>query len=190
MIVNYTAKKIQVKIVYYGPEGSGKTTSLKSLFKIIGKTDNLCAIETMAGRTLFFDFGTLTFKGADWNIEVVVYSATGQDFYASTRPQTLQGADAIIFVADYQESKYDDNMFSWRELEYFYGDSMKSLTIVMCFNKRDLATFCKGQFINEIDTDQIKNFSTFETIATEDICTYEAFEAAMQCVFPSVTIKK
>ena len=89
MIFDYENKIINLKIVYYGPAMSGKTTSLKYLFTYFNK--EIESIDNSVGRTLFFDFGTLEFEGAEWNIKFLIYSATGQDFYASTRPATLIG---------------------------------------------------------------------------------------------------
>ncbi|MGV9206185.1 MAG: gliding-motility protein MglA, partial [Promethearchaeia archaeon] len=85
MIFDHENKELQVKIVYYGPAMSGKTTSIKNLFKNFGQKDKLRSIENTIGRTLFFDFGILKFKGTNWNLKFLIYSATGQDFYASTR---------------------------------------------------------------------------------------------------------
>ncbi|GAG76664.1 unnamed protein product, partial [marine sediment metagenome] len=77
----------------------------KYLFKHFGKTDKITSIESTVGRTLFFDFGVLEFKGAEWDLNFQIYSATGQDFYASTRPSTLIGVDGIIFVVDSFQKK-------------------------------------------------------------------------------------
>lgn len=82
MIFDWENKVIQVKIVYYGPAMSGKTTSLKYLFSYFGKLKELDSIESTVGRTLFFDFGVLKFKGSQWGLKFLIYSATGQDFYA------------------------------------------------------------------------------------------------------------
>lgn len=189
MIINYNSKKIQVKLVYYGAAMSGKTTSLRSVFKKMGKGEELTSIETTTGRTLFFDFGTLSFKGADWDIEILVYSATGQDFYASTRPATLQGADGIIFVIDSQREHFDDNIYSWNELEYFYGESMKGLSMVLCFNKMDLEDrFDQDELLSQIDLNHVKNHHIIKTIATDGCGTQEAFSKAIEFVFPSVQI--
>jgi len=84
MIFNYENKTLQVKIVYYGPAMSGKTTSIKSLFSYFNKEHAVKSIDSSVGRTLFFDFGVLQFKGTEWGIKFLIYSATGQDFYAST----------------------------------------------------------------------------------------------------------
>ena len=122
MIVSYDTNTIQIKFVYYGPAMSGKTTMLKSLFKILKNDGDLTSIETTTGRTLFFDFGSLYFKGADWNIKILLYAATGQDFYANTRFATLQGTDGVILVMDSDPELIDANKQSWYELKNYFAE--------------------------------------------------------------------
>ena len=116
MIFDYRNKTLQVKIVYYGPAMSGKTTSIKSLFPYFNKEDSVKSIDNSVGRTLFFDFGVLNFKGAEWGLKFLIYSATGQDFYASTRPATLNGVDGLIFVVASQIEFLEHNLRACNEL--------------------------------------------------------------------------
>ena len=88
MIIDSGSKTVNIKIVYYGPALSGKTTSLKALFNHFGKLDEVISIDNSVNRTLFFDYGTIIFQNQHWN-----YSTTGQDFYIITRPTTLKGID-------------------------------------------------------------------------------------------------
>ncbi len=121
MIFNFDNKTLQVKIVYYGPAMSGKTTSIKALFSYFDREQNIQSIDSSIGRTLFFDFGVLNFKGIEWNLKLLIYSATGQDFYASTRPATLNGVDGLIFVVDSQIEYLEHNRRSWKELKTIFG---------------------------------------------------------------------
>jgi hypothetical protein len=138
MLLDYENKIIQAKIVYYGPAMSGKTTSLRFLFKKFGKEQDLKSIETTTGRTLFFDFGTLKLTGNDWTVKFLLYTATGQDFYASTRPATLYGVDGIVFVFDSQSQIFTYNENSWKELKEFFDEEIYEIPIVICLNKWDL----------------------------------------------------
>ena len=45
MIIDHCDKTISIKVVYFGPALSGKTTSIKSLFSHFGKKDELSSIE-------------------------------------------------------------------------------------------------------------------------------------------------
>ncbi|MBD3227170.1 MAG: hypothetical protein GF329_03195 [Candidatus Lokiarchaeota archaeon] len=136
MIIDHGKRKIMFKLVYFGPAMSGKTTSVKYLFKKFNKED-LKSIETGAGRTLFFDYGDLTISSKkDWEIIINIWSCTGQNFYSETRPTVLKGADGILFVADAQREFKDDNLESWSELKKLLGDS--AIPMVICLNKYDL----------------------------------------------------
>lgn len=66
--------------MYFGPAYSGKTASIKSLFSHFGKADKIASIESTVSRTLFFDYGTMSFQNTDWKLNVHVYTTTGQDF--------------------------------------------------------------------------------------------------------------
>jgi len=103
MIINHCDKSISIKIVYFGPAFSGKTTSIKALFSEFGKGEALQSIESTVERTLFFDYGTVSFQNEDWKLKIHIYTTTGQDFYLITRPITLRAVDGVIFVVDSQE---------------------------------------------------------------------------------------
>ncbi len=143
VIFDYENKTILVKIVYYGPAMSGKTTSLKYLFSLFGKESEVESIESTVGRTLFFDFGVLQFKGTEWMVKFLLYSATGQDFYASTRPATLKGVDGIIFVIDSQLKNLERNMKSWNELNKIFSEDLFNISILVPLNKYYLHYFEK-----------------------------------------------
>jgi hypothetical protein len=189
LIVNYKEQIIQLKIVYYGCAMSGKTTTLRYLFKKFSNEKNLTSIETTTGRTLFFDFGVLSMKGGDWLIKIALYSATGQDFYAATRPATLTGADGIIFIIDSQKNLIDDNLNSWLELKSFYGKNIKELPLVLCLNKQDLKDLSDQETL--IEKFEVDNFSNFKMIETEAITgkgVIKTFKYMMEFLFPTIKI--
>ncbi|MHA2184326.1 MAG: gliding-motility protein MglA, partial [Promethearchaeota archaeon] len=84
MIVNHVDKTISIKIVYFGPAFSGKTTTIKALFSIFGRSEEICSIESTVNRTLYFDYGTVTFENQEWKLKLHIYTTTGQDFYLIT----------------------------------------------------------------------------------------------------------
>ena len=190
MIVNYKSKLIQIKIVYYGCALSGKTTSLKSLFNIYGKNGELTSIETTTGRTLFFDFGSLQMIGGEWMVKILLYSATGQDFYASTRPATLSGTDGIVFVIDSQRKYFNDNYQSWKELHYYFSENIFKIPIVLSLNKRDLPDVIDiGEVINKYELNKFKKTQIVETIALSGKGVTETFKSIMSLIFPSIIIR-
>ena len=139
MIVDYGNRTVGLKIVFFGPAMSGKTTSIRWLFKNLDCADRLTSIENTVGRTMFCDFGTIPFSlGESWTINTHVWSATGQDFYRSTREVVLVGADGIVFVADSQESLLDENLASWNELMSLISDEDRQFQIVERLNKQQL----------------------------------------------------
>ena len=189
MLVQYNTKTIQVKIVYYGPAMSGKTTMLRSLSKKFNKVQDLTSIETTTGRTLFFDFGSLNFKGSDWNIKILMYTATGQDFYASTRPSKLHGTDGLIFVMDSNPELIEDNKQSWAELKKFFSNKIFDIPIVICLNKRDLPNFISRERIMEfVESEFFSKIEVKETIATEGKGVAESFSSLLNFVFPGIKI--
>ena len=166
MLLDYENKTIQAKIVYYGPAMSGKTTSLRYLFKTFGKENDLKSIETTTGRTLFFDFGTLKLTGNDWTVKFLLYTATGQDFYASTRPATLYGVDGIIFIFDSQSEFFQYNEMSWKELRNYFENEFYEIPIVICLNKWDLDDTLDPEMLQQkFELDKLKKWKIQKTVA-------------------------
>ena len=191
MLLDYENKLVQVKCVYYGPAMSGKTTSLRYLFSYFGKDNELESIENSVGRTLFFDFGVLQFKGAVWGLKFLLYTATGQDFYASTRPATLNGVDGIIFIADSQIKYIEHNIRSWNELRTLFGPEFYNIPLVVSFNKYDLNNeekLDKDLFIKFIESERFKQISFNETIATEGIGVLDSFQKLISFIFPQLNV--
>ena len=183
MIIDHVDKTISIKIVYFGPALSGKTTSIKTLFAHFGKEDKILSIESTVNRTLFFDYGTISFQNQDWILKISVYTTTGQNFYLITRPITLKAVDGIIFVLDSQEEVYERNMISWRELVSYFGDSLDDLPILVAFNKQDLPNkFPPTKFLKQIDFHQYQNIDSRYTIAVSGEGVLECFEDILRLV--------
>ena len=104
--------EIIVKIVYYGPGLSGKTTNLKSLHGLIRKQSRseLFSVDTMEDRTLFFDLLPVQLQAAGRTLKFQVYTVPGQVHYDSTRRIILSGADGLVFVADSAAGRLPDNI--------------------------------------------------------------------------------
>jgi GTPase SAR1 family protein len=191
MIFDFENKTLQVKIVYYGPAMSGKTTSVKFLFSCFNKENSLKSIDSTVGRTLFFDFGVLQFKGAEWNLKFLVYSATGQDFYASTRPATLNGVDGIVFVVDSQKEYLNHNLRSWNELKALFGNEIYKIPIVISLNKYDLVhnnTREEKDFMLNIDYPKFKQICSKKTAAIKGEGILDSFSQLIKFIFPQLVI--
>jgi small GTP-binding protein len=177
MIIDHCDKTISIKIVYFGPAFSGKTTSIKSLFTQFGKGEKLHSIESTVSRTLFFDYGTVTFQNQEWKLKIHIYTTTGQDFYFITRPITLRAVDGVILVLDSHRKVYDRNLMSWNELHSYFRDSMDDIPIIIAFNKDDLQDkFNPEEFLREIKYREYRNLESCHTSALHGEGILECFE--------------
>ncbi len=147
MQLNFAAREVALKLVYYGPALSGKTTNLKALHELVRESsrERLMTLDTKDDRTLFFDMLPIVFKtdgdGAGVSLRVKVFTVPGQVVHSSTRRLVLQGADGVVFVADSQVSETEDNAKSFLDLRANLKDLGRSMTdvpLVIQFNKRDL----------------------------------------------------
>lgn len=144
MQLDFAARELTLKLVYYGPALSGKTTNLQALHDVSAAdaAGRLMTLETRDDRTLFFDLLPLSFEGSNGlKVRIKVFTVPGQVIHASTRRLVLQGADGVAFVADSRASATESNAESFRDLRENLkqnGFSIKSLPLVIQFNKRDL----------------------------------------------------
>lgn len=142
--INYAFKEISCKIVYYGPGLSGKTTNLQYVHqKIPPQTrGELISLATDQDRTLYFDFLPVNIgKVHGFSTKFQLYTVPGQVFYNATRKLVLRGVDGLVFVADSQKSKMDENLESFQNLVenlVEYGYNINKMPLVLQYNKRDL----------------------------------------------------
>jgi signal recognition particle receptor subunit beta len=145
-IVNYAARELTCKIVYYGTGRSGKTTNLHYIYDRVptGRRGSMVSLATHNERTLFFDFLPLdlgTISGFATRIQL--YTVPGQIYYRSTRKLVLQGADGVVFVADSQRRQAAENVESLRDMHEVLaeqGVDVRGLPLVLQYNKQDLPT--------------------------------------------------
>lgn len=143
-LINVAAREIHCKIVYYGPGMCGKTTNLQYIHSQVPKDvkGDLLSIATETERTLFFDFLPLDLgKVRGFQTRFHLYTVPGQVLYERTRVAVLNGADGVVFVADSNKSKMQENVNSLRELAQNITRQNKKFAdfpIVLQYNKRDL----------------------------------------------------
>jgi hypothetical protein len=184
--INYAAREINVKIVFYGPGLCGKTTNLQYIFEKSSpqQKGKLISLATETDRTLFFDFLPLDLGSVrGFKTRFHLYTVPGQVFYDASRKLILKGVDGVVFVADSQEARMDANEESLRNLEENLqenGFNLKSVPYVLQFNKRDLPTAVLVD-----DMYRLLNFKgepTFEAVATKGIGVFETLKAAAKQV--------
>lgn len=154
-IINQATKELQVKIVYYGPAMCGKTTNLEQVHANVQVANEnkgkLVSLATSSDRTLFFDFlpiQAMAIKG--FRTKFQLYTVPGQVIYNTTRQLVLRGVDGIVFVADSQYEKMQENVESFQNLV----DNLKSLRLniddipyVLQYNKRDLPNAAPTEYM-------------------------------------------
>ncbi len=144
--INYAAREINCKIVYYGPGLCGKTTNLQYIYDRTNPAakGKLISLATETDRTLFFDFLPLdlgTVRG--FKTRFHLYTVPGQVFYDASRKLILKGVDGVVFVADSQEARMDANIESLGNLDknlVEHGFDLATIPYVLQLNKRDLPT--------------------------------------------------
>ncbi len=169
--INYVAREINCKIVYYGPGLGGKTTNLQYVYQITSPENKgkMISLATETERTLFFDFLPIDLgQIRGFRARFHLYTVPGQVFYDSSRKLILKGVDGVVFVADSQEERFDANLESLSNLAQNLkeqGFDLDKIPYVLQLNKRDLP--------NAMPADQlkqqllIKGEPVFEAVATQ-----------------------
>ena len=140
--INFAAREINCKLVYYGAGLGGKTTNLEKVFEMAPNKGKMISLATETDRTLFFDFLPLdlgTVRG--FKTRFHLYTVPGQVFYDASRKLILRGVDGVVFVADSQEERMDANLESIENLEENlkeHGYDLMKIPYVLQLNKRDL----------------------------------------------------
>jgi len=183
--INMGSKEITLKVVYYGPALSGKTSNLQMLHQMMDPAtrSHMLTLDTKDDRTPYFDFLPVEFDTAGgFSIKMKLFTVPGQVMHKSTRKVVLAGADAIAFVADSQRSAASANAYSWRDMEAnlkAHGIDFEALPKVVQFNKRDMPDVKPLSEIKE----QWGNTPTFPAIATRGEGVLETFRELMRVLY-------
>ncbi len=180
-ILNIKAREIKCKIVYVGPSLGGKTTNIKAIHDQLpgGHTTELQIIDTHDDRTLFFDYFSVNLaKIKGMQTRFLVYAVPGQDYYKATRKMVLQGVDGIVFVADSDSARLQDNLASMADLKALlleHGYDYQALPLVLQWNKRDLPNISSVDQLNQLLNN--KGSMHVEAVAIEGTGVAETFKA-------------
>ena len=184
--INYAAKEIQFKIVYYGAALCGKTTNLVYIHSRIAPAyrGDLVSLATAADRTLFFDFLPLSaviLQG--FKTKFQLYTVPGQVIYNATRQLVLRSVDGVVFVADSQWDKMEENVESFRNLEQNLQKqslSLDSVPYVLQLNKRDLEDVAPTNYLQYLLNNQKRRVQSFESVAKTGVNVFSALDAVTQ----------
>jgi mutual gliding-motility protein MglA len=183
--VNDNAKEIHCKIVYYGPSLGGKTTNIQWVFaKTSGEENPLKVMGTENERTLFFDFLPL-FVGdiRGYKTRFHLYTVPGQVVYDASRKLIMKGLDGVIFVADSQPERMEENIESLKNLDTNLrqqGYNIREIPLIIQYNKRDLK--------NSVPVPEMRrllnkyNSPDFEAVASQGVGVFESLKTVSKTV--------
>lgn len=191
VVVSYSGKEINAKLVYYGMGLSGKTTNLEAIYETVPETSRgkMVSMKTQSDRTLFFDLLPLDLgEVMGFKTRFLLYTVPGQVFYNATRKLVLKGADAIVFVADSERGKMDENKESLSNLRANlaeYKVNLDDLPWVIQYNKRDLPDVYTVEELNrELNPARVPSV---EAVATQAKGVMETFQLVSQMLLERVT---
>ena len=189
--INYMAREINCKIVYYGPGLCGKTTNLQWIYDKTnpGAKGKLISLATETDRTLFFDFLPLelgTVRG--FKTRFHLYTVPGQVFYDASRKLILKGVDGVIFVADSQVERMDANVEAIENLGVNLkgqGYDLMNIPYVLQFNKRDLPNVATvGEMVRLLKK---KEEPVIDAVAPKGVGVFETLKAVAKLVLSELT---
>jgi signal recognition particle receptor subunit beta len=182
--INYAAREINCKLVYYGPGLGGKTTNVQYIYERSTQPNKgkLISLATESDRTLFFDFMPLelgTIRG--FRTRFHLYTVPGQIFYDASRKIILKGVDGVVFVADSQEARFEANIESLRNLRenlVEHSRDLRTLPYVLQLNKRDTPTAVSADSLAAAL--RIGSEPVIEAVATKGLGVFESLKATIR----------
>lgn len=191
VVVSYSGREINAKIVYYGPGLSGKTTNLEKIYDSVPETNRgrMVSMKTQTDRTLFFDLLPLDLGDLQgMKTRLLLYTVPGQVYYNATRKLVLKGVDAVVFVADSAADKMAENRESLANLEMnlkAYGIDIKSLPWVLQLNKRDLPNAAPVEdMVRELNR---HNAPVYEAQAANGVGVFETLRGVSKLLLAKIT---
>jgi len=179
--INYSAREINCKLVYYGPGLCGKTTNLQFIYNKTRPESKgkMISLATETERTLFFDFLPLSLgEIRGFKTRFHLYTVPGQVFYDASRKLILKGVDGVCFVADSQLERMEANIESLDNLRFNLeeqGYNLDTVPYVIQYNKRDLPS--------AVEVDELSNVLNprgvpeFEACATSGEGVFDTLKA-------------
>jgi len=184
--INYAAREINCKIVYYGPGLGGKTTNIQHIYdkSNAGAKGKLISLATETDRTLFFDFLPLELGAIrGFKTRFHLYTVPGQVFYDASRKLILKGVDGVVFVADSQEARMDANAESIHNLKENLsqnGYDLNRVPYVLQVNKRDLPSAMPLEVL--VPPLRVKDEPVFEAVAVKGRGVFDTLKAIIRLV--------
>jgi hypothetical protein len=184
--INYMAREINCKLVYYGPGLCGKTTNLQYIYERTNPEakGKMISLATETERTLFFDFLPLSLgEIRGFKTRFHLYTVPGQVFYDASRKLILKGVDGVIFVADSQLERLEANQESVDNLRTNLaeqGYSLEKIPYVVQYNKRDLPNVVPVEELRELINPM--RVPEFESVARTGVGVFDTLKAVSKAV--------
>jgi mutual gliding-motility protein MglA len=184
--INYMAREINCKIVYYGPGLCGKTTNLQYIYERTNPEakGKMISLATETERTLFFDFLPLSLgEIRGFKTRFHLYTVPGQVFYDASRKLILKGVDGVIFVADSQIERLEANQESLENLRTNLaeqGYSLEKIPYVIQYNKRDLPNVVEVAELRELLNPM--TVPEYEAVARTGVGVFDTLKAVSKLV--------
>jgi mutual gliding-motility protein MglA len=184
--INYMAREINCKIVYYGPGLCGKTTNLQYIYERTNPDakGKMISLATETDRTLFFDFLPLALgEIRGFKTRFHLYTVPGQVFYDASRKLILKGVDGVVFVADSQVERMEANEESCENLKTNLEDQgykLEKIPYVMQYNKRDLPEVATVEELRRLLNPM--NVPDFEGVARTGVGVFDTLKAVAKLV--------
>jgi mutual gliding-motility protein MglA len=184
--INFPAREINCKLVYYGPGLGGKTANLQWIYDHTGSNQKgkMVSLATETDRTLFFDFLPLdlgTVRG--FRTRFHLYTVPGQVFYEASRRLILKGADGVVFVADSQEERLDANLETIENLKEHLKDhnlNFDTIPYTLQLNKRDLPNILSVEELKKHL--QLKGEPVVEAVAIQGLGVFDTLKEVAKLV--------
>ncbi len=190
MHINWQLRELNLKVVYYGPALSGKTTNLEQIHARIdpGRRSELVSLKTHEDRTLFFDFLQLELgKVGNLTPKIQLYTVPGQTYYEASRRLVLRGADGVVFVVDSCVERLSANREAWKDMYAHlasFGLQIGKIPVVVQFNKQDLSNALSPVVLKNLL--RINGLQTFPAVAMRSEGVFDTLKAITRCVMVEV----
>ncbi len=189
MFINWQLRELNLKVVYYGPALSGKTTNLEQIHAKVDprRRGELVSLKTAEDRTLYFDFLQLELgKISGLTPKIHLYTVPGQSYYEASSKLVLRGADGVVFVADSGANRTTDNLESWENMKAHLTslNLPADIPLVVQFNKRDLPNAMPAPLLRNIL--HVNGQPTFESVAVRGQGVFDTLKAIINGVVKNV----
>lgn len=186
MFINWQLRELNLKVVYYGPALSGKTTNLQKIHASVDprRRGELISLKTHEDRTLYFDFLQLELgKISGLTPKIHLYTVPGQAYYEASRRLVLRGADGVVFVADSVTDRMRLNLESWESMKAHLNSldiPLAKLPLVVQFNKQDLPNAMPVPVLRNVL--RVNGYPSFAAAAVQGQGVFDTLKAVVNAV--------